>query len=108
MAKIDKIKLFKALTWDNVDLWVGQAISNRGKNYQRYGNVQELAYAPDGSLIAQVEGNEIYITSVDIIPGPHLRSVCTCPYQEQCKHAVAVVLGGEDAATRAAKLRLKR
>jgi len=82
---------FKKLTWNDLTAWAGSKIVSRGKNYQRSGYVKELVRAPDGSLIAWVEGTMRYATHVFFEDG-ELESTCNCPYWDTCKHAVAVVV----------------
>jgi uncharacterized Zn finger protein len=82
---------FRKLTWDDLEAWAGSRIVGRGRNYQRSGFVRGLARTSDGGLLAWVEGTETYATRVDIIED-ELISDCTCPYWDDCKHAVAVVL----------------
>jgi uncharacterized Zn finger protein len=90
--KTAKTDLFKALTWDDLNNWAGTTIVERGKNYQHSRYVNNLAFSPNGELLAWVDGRERYTTLVDIEDGPHLQAQCTCPYWSNCKHAVAVVL----------------
>jgi uncharacterized Zn finger protein len=83
---------FAGLTWDNLDKWAGSRIVSRGKNYQRQGHVSELAATEDGVLIAWVQGSERYATRVKMEDDGLPDSICTCPYEFDCKHGVAVVL----------------
>jgi uncharacterized Zn finger protein len=83
--------LFEGLTWNDLTSWAGSKIVSRGKNYQRNGYVKDLACAPDSSLIAWVEGTERYATQV-FFEDDELESICSCPYWDTCKHAVAVVV----------------
>lgn len=89
--KRKKSDLFEGLTWNDLTSWAGSKIVSRGKSYQRSGYVKELACAPDGSLIAWVEGTERYATQV-FFEDDELESICSCPYWDTCKHAVAVVV----------------
>jgi len=89
--KRKKTDLFEGLTWNDLTSWAGSKIVSRGKSYQRSGYVKELACAPDGSLIAWVDGTERYATQV-FFEDDELESDCTCPYWDTCKHAVAVVV----------------
>jgi uncharacterized Zn finger protein len=50
-----------------------------------------LAQTQTGGIIAWVHGGQKYATKVDFEDG-ELISVCTCPYGNNCKHAVAVLL----------------
>jgi uncharacterized Zn finger protein len=82
---------FEALTWMDLEAWAGDKIVARGKSYQRNGHVKELARTADGKLAAWVEGTERYAVLV-YFDGGMLESNCTCPYWDDCKHAVATVL----------------
>jgi len=87
----DKNKFFKQLTWNDLTDWAGSKIVSRGRSYQHRGLVDGLAHTEKGGLIAWVHGTEQYATWIDIEQGK-ISSVCTCPYWDTCKHAVAVVL----------------
>jgi len=84
-------KKFADLTWAELEAWAGAKIVSRGKDYQKYGYVKDLRTTPDGSLLAWVRGSDNYATSVSIEKG-RLSSLCTCPFDGNCKHAVAVIL----------------
>ena len=83
---------FADLTWNDLEKWVGSRIVGRGRSYWQQGRVSELAATSDGSLIAWVEGSKRYVTKVDMDEDGLPDSVCTCPYELDCKHGVAVVL----------------
>ncbi|MDI6763381.1 MAG: SWIM zinc finger family protein [Thermodesulfobacteriota bacterium] len=89
--EISKANLFKELTWDDLQEWAGSRILSRGQTYQRSHRVKDLAQTQKGSLVAWVYGGQKYATEVDFEDG-ELISVCACPYGNNCKHAVAVVL----------------
>ena len=89
--KISKADLLKQLTWDDLEQWAGSRVLSRGQSYQRSHRVKELVQTQTGALIAWVHGGQRYATEVDFEHG-ELISVCTCPYGNNCKHAVAVVL----------------
>jgi len=82
---------FEKLTWHDLEQWAGSRILSRGQGYQRSRRVKELAQTQTGALVAWVHGGRKYATEVDFEDG-ELISVCTCPYGNNCKHAVAVVL----------------
>ena len=82
---------FEALTWNDLTDWAGSKIVSRGKNYQRQGRVSDLAVTDEGVLVAWVEGTERYATRV-FFEDDELESICSCPYWDTCKHAVAVVI----------------
>jgi len=90
-----KRDLFERLDWDDLDQWAGSKILSRGQGYQRSHWVKELAQTQTGALVAWVYGGQKYATEVDFEDG-ELISVCTCPYGDNCKHAVAVVLEYRD------------
>ena len=82
---------FKELTWRDIEDWAGSKIVSRGKSYQKNRKVQDLARTPSGGIIAWVRGTQRYVAFVEF-EGGDLLSNCTCPYDDTCKHAVAVVL----------------
>ena len=88
-AKLDQ---FADLTWNDLEEWVGGKIVSRGKNYQRQGRVCDLAVTEDDGLIAWVDGTERYATKAVMDDDGLPDSVCTCPYEVDCKHGVAVVV----------------
>lgn len=90
--KKTELDRFPDLTWDDIEAWVGGTIVSRGKNYQRQGRVADLAVTDDGSLIAWVDGSERYATRVTMDENGLPDSICTCPYERDCKHGVAVVI----------------
>ena len=92
------VSRWPSLTWDDLESWAGSRSVARGRTYQRKGRVQDLAISKDGRLLATVQGQEVYVTSVWLQTaskakgdGP-VQSRCTCPVgYDGCKHAVAVV-----------------
>jgi uncharacterized Zn finger protein len=90
-VKHPKADIFKQLTWGDIKAWAGINVTSRGQSYQRSHRVQELACTSSGGLVAWVKGTKTYATLVDI-EEEELTSACTCPYEDVCKHAVAVVL----------------
>jgi uncharacterized Zn finger protein len=91
----DAAGAWSKLTWDDLDSWAGARSVQRGKSYQRSGQVRDLALAADGRLLAAVQGGKRYVTVVQLSPGKgsgrKLTSACSCPVAIACKHAVAVV-----------------
>lgn len=83
---------FAALTWDDLNRWAGNRIVGRGRSYQQQGRVSNLAMTDDGALIAWVDGSQRYATRVAMDEDGLPESICTCPYEINCKHGVAVVL----------------
>jgi len=83
---------FSGLTWNDIEEWAGGRIVDRGRRYQQQGRVSDLASTGEGILIAWVDGTEFYATRVIIREHGLPTSVCTCPYELNCKHGVAVVL----------------
>ena len=86
-----KRDLFEKLSWGDLEQWAGGRVLSRGQGYQRDHRVRGLAQTQTGGIIAWVHGGQKYATEVDFEDG-ELISVCTCPYGNNCKHAVAVVL----------------
>jgi len=83
---------FLGLTWNDIEAWAGGKIVSRGKSYQQQGRVADLAVTDDGSLVAWVDGLVRYATMVVMAADGLPDSSCTCPYVENCKHGVAVVI----------------
>lgn len=92
LEKITRLNRFSDLTWNDIEVWAGGKIVSRGKNYQRQGRVSDLAVTDDGGLIAWVYGSERYATRVVMDEEGLPDSICTCPYERDCKHGVAVVI----------------
>lgn len=63
-----------------------ERVIERGEDYM--GNVRSCIKA-NGSLFAEVHGSRLYKTKVDLAS---LEGECSCPYQRNCKHAVAAYL----------------
>ena len=63
-----------------------ERVIERGEDY--ISNVKSCIKA-NGSLFAEVHGNRVYKTKVDLAS---LEGECSCPYQNNCKHAVAAYL----------------
>jgi len=82
---------FTNLTWADLEAWAGAKIVSRGTDYHKHGYVKDLALTHNGGLLAWVSGSDKYATSVTFEKG-RLSSLCTCPFDGNCKHAVAVVL----------------
>jgi uncharacterized Zn finger protein len=83
---------FAELNWADLNRWAGGKIVGRGKDYQRTDAVAGLARTPEGGLLAWVDGTRRYATFVERDARGNLSTMCTCPYEGVCKHAVAVVL----------------
>ena len=90
--KKTRLDRFSDLTWNDIEEWAGGRIGDRGRRYQQQGRVSDLAATDDGSLVAWVNGTEFYATRVIMREDGLPVSVCTCPYNLNCKHGVAVVL----------------
>lgn len=68
----------------------------RGKESVQAGRVLEVGMAPDGVVMAVVQGSEVFPYSVRLISRgvskPHIEGHCTCPVEVQCKHCAAAAL----------------
>lgn len=85
-------KRFADLSWDDLNHWVGSKIVSQGRNYQQQGRITDLAITEAGVLIAWVNCSERFATRVVMNPDGLPESLCSCPYELDCKHGVAVVL----------------
>ncbi|QDU89402.1 hypothetical protein Pla175_27920 [Pirellulimonas nuda] len=83
------------LTWEDLDRAFDKRSVQRGRSYQRGGQVKNLGVSSDGRLLAAVRGTRSYITSAQLDPSrkprDRITGACTCPVGNQCKHAVAVI-----------------
>jgi len=84
--------LLHQLTFDDLRVWAGDTIFNRGQRYLK--KVSGLSLTPEGALAGWVSGSERYATSVHVKSKKHFDHTCTCPYDwgGPCKHTVALVL----------------
>ncbi len=87
-------QFFSTLTVDALAAWAGEAVFQRGHAYHKAGKVRNLALAPDGGLLATVDGTRKYATLLFQEKDGKLASLCTCPYGPRCKHAVAIACAG--------------
>ncbi|MGM0787964.1 MAG: SWIM zinc finger family protein [Thermodesulfobacteriota bacterium] len=83
---------FAELTWNDLVDWAGDRIVSRGKGYQSKGRVRDPAVTEDGGLVAWVDGTKKYAVKVVMTGSGLPDSVCTCPYEFDCKHGVAALL----------------
>ena len=95
VATIPHAAAWAKLTWDDLDQAFGSRSVQRGRSYQRSGQVRNLAVSSDGRLLAAVQGTHRYVTSAQLDAKKKSRGqivgICTCPVGSQCKHAVAVI-----------------
>lgn len=85
-AKVVKIKI--PILKENF----GSEIIERGKKYFKQGRVRSLIVDED-SVAAVVVGNRDYRVRINLKTGDFK---CTCPYEFNCKHVVAVILALRD------------
>src|SRR5436190_1461415 len=107
MATGTKTDPWAALTWQDLEGWVGTRTLERGRTYQREDRVKRLAWASDGRLLATVYGTDRYFVAIrppvkGVSPQPS--SECTCPVGLDCKHAIATIAAYRDALTRNARI----
>jgi SNF2 family DNA or RNA helicase len=69
------------------------AVLMRGQEYQQKGHVLNVRLS-EGLLKARVKGHasQIYDVHIDLKIWPKKPAQCSCPYQVNCKHAVASLL----------------
>lgn len=75
----------------------GSTIYSRGSTYYKNGMVRRAWAYEDGDISGLVDGSDDEPYEVDLVINParrtkKLTSICTCPYEDQCKHAVALAL----------------
>jgi superfamily II DNA or RNA helicase len=79
---------------DELAAWLATFASaqrQRGKTYQREGRVRALRIIGTRAS-AKVQGGELYSVRFDHDPAHGWASVCTCPFEVNCKHAYAAGL----------------
>src|SRR5687767_5082627 len=81
---------WESLTWDDLSAGFSAGAVHRGTEYQREGRVENLAISSEGRLEAEVQGTELYYTTVSLL-NRRLESHCTCFVGVDCKHGAAVV-----------------
>ncbi|MCX4027411.1 SWIM zinc finger family protein [Spartinivicinus marinus] len=84
-------KYLRKLTIDDLYEWAGSTIVSRGKGYINYVS-DDIFITEHDELVAEVEGSELYITRVFLDDENELVAGCSCPYYDNCKHAVALIL----------------
>jgi uncharacterized Zn finger protein len=89
---------FAELSLDDLAVWAGAAVFQRGIAYYRAGRVHDVALTPEGGLLATVDGTRRYATLLLQGADGNPASSCTCPYGERCKHAVALACACPDLA----------
>lgn len=72
--------------------WAGEKIFKRGKNYFERGLVKGVAIRQGERLVATVRGTKNYSCSIYVDDDGILDGDCTCPYDDICKHIVALAL----------------
>lgn len=85
-------QLIMALSQDDLLDWFGDRIFYRGLAYQKNGRVSDLGITEDDELVAWVDGTKRYVAVILNDGEGGLITVCTCPYQYDCKHAAALIL----------------
>ncbi len=79
-------------SFEELQKWAGKPVARRGWEYQAEERVSSVARTEAGDLLTWVDGTRRYATRVGLDDRGVLRSVCTCPYDGECKHAVASIL----------------
>ena len=72
--------------------WAGQKIFRRGLEYFQQNRVSNLNIAKDGKLSGSVKGRKKYTAALYLDEEDNLAGDCTCPYDDICKHIVALAL----------------
>lgn len=87
--------VWESLSYEDLIEAFGHRIFTRGESYQDSGLVVSVAQPCPDVIVGQVSGTWEYATVVRITTGSggaYLSSHCTCPYEFDCKHGVALVL----------------
>ncbi|MFO8082093.1 MAG: hypothetical protein R6V07_17570 [Armatimonadota bacterium] len=87
--------VWESLSYEDLVEAFGHRIFARGESYQHSGLVVSVAQPCADVVVGQVSGTWEYATVVRLTTGSggaYLSSHCTCPYEFDCKHGVALVL----------------
>ena len=77
---------------DNIRDCSEYQVFNRGKQYYKEGLVEKVnLHQMNNTVIAEVAGTELYQLEFYLDDGA-LHATCDCPYDDVCKHMVAVLL----------------
>lgn len=76
--------------------WAGKKIFQRGEEYFRKKRVANLAVTGEGRLLGDVKGTRQYIAALYLDEDGDLVGDCTCPYDDICKHIVALALAARE------------
>lgn len=80
-----------ALSVEDIESFCQESIYHRGSNYYDVGAVDEISYNGPDELSASVQGSQQYNVKVRL-SDKQVYASCTCPYEDTCKHIVAVLL----------------
>lgn len=94
------------LTWlkaenmpDALKEWTGEIIYKRGLDYWKKNKVIDISLTPDGRLLGSVAGSRKYSTVFFLDSAGKPGAICDCPYEFDCKHAVALAWAAHDMLT---------
>lgn len=78
-----------SVTEDELVRWFGKRVATAAQT--NIGKVQKLRVAPDGSLLATMNGTATYTTRV-LLTDAGVKTKCSCPCWFDCKHAATVIM----------------
>jgi superfamily II DNA or RNA helicase len=85
---------FPEITDELIHQWLGRTYAGRGKTYFRQHKVVSAETdEADNFIIGVVRGRDVrpYSVLVRLLPGRRMKSKCTCPMRNDCKHVAAVL-----------------
>lgn len=80
-----------ALTAEDIQNFCLETIYHRGVGYYDIGAVKDISYTGTHELIASVQVNRKYDVLIQW-SNKNVSTICSCPYEDVCKHIIAVLL----------------
>ncbi len=82
----------KDITEEDIEELFDSHIFSRGEEYFEEGLVDSIELLDNNTIIGVVLGNDRYKVTISLDSGEDIICDCTCPYEFNCKHAVALLL----------------
>lgn len=99
-------EIITSLSYEDIEPMVEERIYHRGYDYFKHGYVENTVWSGT-SLNARVEGSEgaLYEVNISLKETGDLLGQCSCPYDDTCKHIIAVLLQANKNAVKSEKVK---